>query len=167
MKAKRVLAMLLVISSLVTMLSAFGLSAQAASISSNKHTATGIKGGQTVFITTNTGWNYWMPWYTTKLTITIPSDFKDEYQNGRRKTDMNAGIQVIVYKKTNGNWKTQSSGIYYCDRWSGQLNSIKLSGNGIQYKITIRPQTTGSVHFASDVTGIKAQINYGKITSVS
>ena len=164
-KTKRMIAM---ICAVVTILSCFAMFAGAASITSDKHTATGIKGGQTVYVTSNTGWNYWMPMYTTKLTITIPKDFRELYQyNGLEQVKR---IQVTTYKKTSNKWVKQNdlSGKYYCDGYTGILSkTFKLSGSGVQYKIVITPEYQVTVERPSDMTGIKAQINYGRITSVS
>ena len=164
-KAKRMIAM---ICAVVTILSCFTMFASAATISRDKHTATGIKGGQAVYVTSNNGWNYWMPSYTTKLTITIPKEFRELYQyNGLEQVKQ---IQITTFKKVNNKWVKQNdlSGKFYCNGYTGVLSkTFKLSGSGEQYKIVITPEIQVTVDRPSDMTGIKAQINYGKITSVS
>ena len=172
---KKMIAMILAI---VSILACFSVFAGAASISSNKHTATGIKGSQNVYIHSNTGWNANLPGYKTQIKITIPANYKEYYQgNGFNQAGhvLNGKkVQVNIYKKNGKNWVKQNdlSGKFACDGYSGVISymsgfiwkekTFTLSGKGVDYKVVVIPEAH------PQMSGIKVAItSYGTITSVS
>lgn len=157
--------------------------AGAAAISKDKHTATGVKGGQTVYITSNTGWNTELfgNTYRTKVQIKLPSD-TFEYFQYNLSTGKYAKMNVNVYKKSGNSWVKQTalSGTFNCNN-KGYLcasgataKTWVLPGKGVQYKITVAPVLTWltsdylGFSSASDMKNITVKItSYGTITKVS
>lgn len=155
----------------------------AASISSDKHKATGINGSQTVYIKTNTGWNteVFGNTYRTKIQIKLPSSCYEEFQyNLSTKND--AKVNVTIYKKSGSSWVKQSnlSGSYNCNNKgyictsTGSTKTWVLPGKGVEYKVVIAPKmtwlTTDWLGFtsASSMKGFTLNItSYGTITKVS
>lgn len=155
----------------------------AASISSNKHTATGINGGQTVYIKTNTGWNTekFGNTYRTKIQIKLPSSCFEEFQyNLSTKND--AKVNVTIYKKSGSSWVKQSSlsGSFNCNNRgyictsNGSAKTWVLPGKGVEYKVVIAPKMTWltedwlGFNSVSDMKGFTLTItSYGTITRVA
>ncbi|MBR5618808.1 MAG: hypothetical protein IKW76_03645 [Clostridia bacterium] len=179
---KRAISLVLALVTVVTCLFSVQFSANAASISSNKHTATGVKGGQCVYITSNTGWNTELfgNTYRTKIQITLPASYYEYFQYNL-STGACAKMRVDVYKKSGGSWVRQSniSGTFNCNN-RGVLSvgatskTFVLPGKGVHYKVKITPVVTDPVSSflgyskASDYKNIKVAItSYGTITSVS
>lgn len=153
----------------LTVAGSIGMTVDAATISTGGRQVSGIRGGQSVCLTTNKAW------YTslscgivnTIVKITIPIAYRDNYRES--KTGDTKAIQLTVYKKAGDHWVKQDklSGKFHCNPYSGILTeNLRLPGKGVQYKITITPERQGSLHKASDMTGIKFEINYGVITGV-
>lgn len=181
MKIKRILCAFFALITVFSFAFALNVGVSAASISSNKHTATGVKGGQTVYIKTNTGWNTELfgNTFRTKVQITLPKAYF-EYFQWNLSTGKYAKMQVTTYKKTSSGWSKQSSlsGTFNCNNkgvlsTGASAKTFVLPGKGVQYKMVITPKVsepvTGMVGYkASDYTNIKVQItSYGTITSVS
>lgn len=161
----------------------------AASISSNKHTATGINGGQTVYIKSNTGWNTELfgNTYRTKIQIRVPVDENGlakygEFQYTLRDTAQYAKVDVTIYKKSGSSWVKQNnlSGSFNCTRngylctTSGTAKTWVLPGKGVEYKVVIAPKinwlTEDWLGFdsVSDMKGFTLKItSYGTITKVA
>lgn len=151
----------------------------AATISNNKHTATGIKGGQTVYIKTNTGWNTELfgNTYRTKVQITLPKAYFEYFQHNL-STAKCAKMKVEIYKKNGSSWSLYSSGSYNCNNkgvlsQSSTAKTFVLPGKGVNYKIKITPIVKEPVVSycggkPTNYTNIKVAItSYGTITSVS
>ena len=170
-----ILAIILVFSS--------ALVCSAASISSNKHTATGIIGGQTVYIKSNTGWNTeaFCDTYRTKIQVKLPSSCFEEFQFNL-STSKDAKVNVTVYKKVNSSWVKQSalSGSYNCNsrgyicNAGGSTKTWVLPGKGVEYKVVIAPKMTWLTRdwlgfdSVSDMKGFTLNItSYGTITKVA
>ncbi|MBQ7547165.1 MAG: hypothetical protein IJT41_09400 [Clostridia bacterium] len=179
---KRAMAMVLALVTMVTFIFGLQLTASAASISSNKHVATGIKGGQSVYITSNTGWNTELfgNTYRTKIQIALPNSYFEYFQYNLT-TGKVAKVRVDVYKKSGTSWVKQNnlSGTFNCNN-KGVLSTgatpktFVLPGKGVQYKVKITPVVDDPVSSflgwfkASDYKNIKVTItSYGTITSVS
>lgn len=133
---------------------------------SDHHTAQNIRGGQTVYITSNGGWNYFL--YPTIATIQLTTDnSKSVYQRG-----LYDDVNVKVYKYSGNTWKLYKTANCKCNYGDGKLNtSFKLEGQSVKYKIVITPivKSAYAQYFfykSSDVTGIKLGINYGNVTKV-
>ena len=154
----------------------------AASISSNKHTATGINGGQTVYIKSNTGWNTELfgDTYRTKIQIKLPSNCYEEFQFNL-STCADAKINVTIYKKSGSSWVKQNdlSGSFNCNKAGYICNSLGkaktwvLPGKGVEYKVVIAPKMTWiatdwlGFKSVSDMKGFTLNItSYGTITKV-
>lgn len=183
---KRILA---VIMAIMMMVSVFAPTASAASIASNKKKATGIYGGQTIYITTNNS----IGAYTggmTDLSINIPSEYAFYYQNKKTSSAGNsystARIVLTTYKKQGSKWVHYKTTRHICTS-TGRVQTtakdfinrvnfkscLELPGKNIQYKIVITPEINDVVkewcglYKASDMKGITASIDYGKITKVA
>lgn len=178
---KKVLSVILSALTITSIMFLFVVSTQAASISGNKHVATGIKGGQTIYIFSNNGWNTekFGNTYRTKLTITLPAKYRKGFE--RTTSHANCYFQIDVYKKVSGKWVkqtnlckknvlVQSDGVI--------LKNLVLPGKGVNYKIKLNPivydwesfnmlGVQGTYRKVSDLNAITAQINYGWIQSVS
>ena len=165
-KLWKCIALLLVV---LTITGSLGMTVGAATISAGGRQTSGIKGGQSVYLTTNKAW------YTslscgivnTIVKITIPIAYRDNYRES--KTGDTKAIQLTVFKKVGNDWVRQNklSGKFKCNAYSGILtDTLRLPGKGAQYKITITPEKQGALRRAADMTGIKLDINYGTITSV-
>lgn len=166
-KIKRIIAILCIIA---TVFSALALSASAATVKNARQSATGVKGGQTIFVTTNKSWNSNLPggFFNTVLKITIPVYYRDLYSkegNGNSKQ-----IQVTTYKKTGKGWVLQNklSGKYFCNAYSGLLSkTFRLPGKGAQYKIIVTPEKQPSVRVPADMIGIQVDLsNHGTVDAV-
>ena len=155
----------------------------AASISSNKHTATGINGGQTVYIKSNTGWNTELfgNTYRTKIQIKLPSGCFEEFQYNL-STKGDAKVNVTIYKKSGSSWVKQTglSGSFNCNNKgyicnsNGSAKTWVLPGKGVEYKVVIAPKMTWLTRdwlgfdSVSDMRGFTLNItSYGTITKVS
>lgn len=155
----------------------------AASISNNKHKATGINGGQTVYIKSNTGWNTELfgNTYRTKIQIKLPSGCFEEFQyNLSTKND--AKVNITIYKKSGSSWVKQSglSGSFNCNNkgyicnTNGTAKTWILPGKGVEYKVVIAPKITWLTRdwlgfdSVSDMKGFTLNItSYGTITKVA
>ena len=167
---KNVKRMFALICAIITLVACFSHSASAATVSKDKHSITGIRGGQTVYITTNTAWNTNLcgGLFKTNVRIIIPIGYRDQYQNSAASSGKQ--IRLTTYQRAGSSWVKQKdlSGNYYCNGYSGLLNcDLRLPGKGILYKIVITPEKQGTVRTPSDMTGIKLDINYGTIIGVS
>ena len=154
---------------IMTLFACLSLSASAATISSDKHATIGIKGGQTVYLTTNNAWNTSLPGglFNTVVRVTIPIVYRSLYQ--KSKVEQTGRIQISTFKKVNNRWVKQNklSGLFHCDAYSGVIDdSFRLPGKNMQYKLVITPERQATVRVPSDMTGIKLDINYGAITNV-
>lgn len=176
---KKIVSIILVI----VMAFSTAIACSAATISSNKHKATGINGGQTVYIKTNTGWNTEMfgNTYRTKIQIQLPSSCYEEFQFNLTTKNV-AKVNVNVYKKSGSSWVKQSnlSGSFNCNRnryicnSNGSTKTWVLPGKGVEYKVVIAPKmtwlTTDWLGFnsVSDMKGFTLNItSYGTITKVA
>lgn len=158
-----------------------GISASAASISSNKHTATKVKGGQTVYICSNTGWNTELfgNKFRTQIQINLGNDFQCfQYHFSIAKSGK---VNVSIYKKSGSKWVKQNnlSGNFNVNSrgYISEKTAAKtfvLPGKGVQYKVIVTPVITdstrefGNIYKASDMDDITVKItSYGTIKSVS
>ncbi|MBQ7597983.1 MAG: hypothetical protein IJU56_05335 [Clostridia bacterium] len=166
-KINRIIAILCVIA---TVFSALVLSASAATVTNAKQTATGVKGGQTILVTTNKKWNSNLPggFFNTVLKITIPVYCRDLYS--KEGSGDSKKIQVTTYKKTNRGWVLQNklSGKFFCNAYSGLLSkSFRLPGKGAQYKIVVTPEQQSAVRVPADMVGIQVDLsNHGTVDAV-
>lgn len=176
---KKFLSSILAVIIVVSTIFCIAVPAFAATISSNKHTATGVKGGQTVYITSNTGWNTELPGgaYRTKVQITLPKAYFEYFQYNLT-TAKYAKMKVEIYKKSGSSWSLYSSGTYNCNNkgvlsQNATAKTFELPGKGVNYKIKLTPVVKDPVSSycgskAANYTNIKVAItSYGTITSVS
>ncbi len=166
-KIHRLIAILCVLATICT---AFSVTADAAVVAKSGQSATGVKGGQTIFVTTNKSWNTNLPggMFNTVLKITIPVLFRDLFSEDG--LDQNARLRVTTFKKAGKGWVKQNklSGAFFCNAYSGVLNrTFRLPGKGTQYKIVITPERKAALKTPSDLTGIKVELsNHGTVDSV-
>lgn len=166
-KIKKIVAILCV---LATVIAAFSITADAAFISKSKQSVTGVKGGQTVFVTTSKKWNSNFPggMFNTVLKITLPVMFRDLFC--KDSSGQNAKIRVTTFKKAGKGWVKQNklSGSYFCNAYSGVLSkTFRLPGKGVQYKIMITPERQSALKAPSDLTGIQVELsNNGTVDTV-
>lgn len=182
---KKITAVVLALALAFGTMFSLAVSANAASISKNKHIATDVMGGQTIYITTNTGWNTELFGNTFRTKVQI--SLGDDYQVFQHilSTDYIGYFQVKTYKNVNGKWvyqsnlsgkfNTRSSNPYLAN--PNNLASSKtfvLPGKGIKYKMVVSPIITdntreyGYIYKASDMKDITVKItSYGTITKVA
>ena len=158
------------ICAIITLLVCFSNFASAATVSKDKQSVTGIRGGQTVYIKTNTAWNtnFCGGLYRTNVRIFIPIGYRDQYQKSAASSGKQ--IKITTFQRAGSSWVRQKnlSGSFFCNGYSGLLNcDLRLPGKGVLYKIVITPEKQGTVRTPSDMTGIKLDINYGTIVGVS
>ena len=169
-----------IICTLITLFSFFSLFAGAASISSNKHTATGVNASQSVYITSNNGWNTELfgNTYRTQVQIKLGSAYYEYFQYNL-STGRYAKVKVTIYKKTNNKWSQYSQGTYNCNN-KGYISSgssaktFVLPGKNVQYKISFSPivsePVTSMIGYSrpANLNNMTVSITtYGQITSVS
>ncbi len=169
---KRIISLILAIVISLSSMTMLTYTVSAARISSDKHVATGIRGGQTIYIKSNTGWNTELfgNTFRTKVKLSLSTTANDGVYAYFEKVGAAYDIQVDVYKKTGNKWKIYKSGEYNCNYKGVILSQILLPGKGVDYKIVITPEVDGIPGFSkpSDINGFKAEItSYGKIKSVS
>ena len=180
---KKFLSIVLVIMVVVGTVFSTSVMSSAASISSNKHKATGINGGQTVYIKSNTGWNTELfgNTYRTKIQIKLPSACFEEFQYNL-STGSVAKINVTIYKKSGSSWVKQTglSGSFNCNNKgyicssNGSVKTWVLPGKGVEYKVVIAPKMNWitedwlGFNSVSDMRGFTLSItSYGTITKVA
>ncbi len=174
---KKVVSVFLALLILMTTLFSTAMLADAATIK-DKHTATGVKSGQTIYITTNTGWNTELFGNTYRTKVRIALD-KNQGMDFSQALSTNFGVNVTVYKKSGSKWVKQSnlSGTFKtCPYAHGSYltknSSIKtwvLPGKGVQYKIVITPNSNYTTLYPNtQLTNMTVKItSYGRITKVS
>ncbi len=171
---KRILAAIMAI---MMMVSVFAPTASAASIASNKKKATGIYGGQTIYVTTNPS-IFAKTGFGTDITIKLSEPHATHYM----KTGFNNKIKVETYKKSGSGWSKISSkcGSFNVVHKDGYIVKIELPGQKVQYKVVITPVCTHgislkecyankgfSINSIKDVKNFTATLDYGTITKVA
>ena len=176
-KAKRIVAMLCIVATIITCI---GLTAGAASISGNRHTATGVNAAQSVYITSNNGWNTELfgNTYRTKIQIKLGASYYEYFQYNL-STGSVAKMKVMIYKKSGNAWSLYSQGTYNCNN-RGYISSgssaktFVLPGKNVKYKVSFAPVVGEPVASfigysrPANLNNMTVAItSYGTITSVS
>lgn len=173
--SRRLMSFALALVMIISAFASFAITASAASISRNKHVASNVKGGQTVYIKSNTGWNTELfgNTFRTKVQVKLPSKYFEYFQYNL-STAKEAKMSVTIYKKSGSTWSKYISGKYNCNNKGILTTTFVLPGKGVQYKVVVSPVMTWlindylDINKPSDMTNLTVSItSYGTITSVA